>query len=326
MLKRWIFSGICIALVSCGNNSNLPNWVPQAGDLKDGINVISSDLGMGVRGAIKESDKIVFFEARRGEKTDSEMLAADPDAPEYSVDARFFDDKGRVFSVVVGGDGLQDKSWLNEPDSAIEASSSEREEHFRLARKLIDGMEMTRSAADSAVSPEWEQLMLLAGSSDADETDMLIEEDAQTEEPEFPRLAGATANRWTHQITAYKKTVTFTFGKGEHSATWTKQKYPDGKCCKQVITCNHGACADASSMSKYCSRSYSNRTTDITSFLSQSRDTYKGYCTTSYGFTSGKHVCNDDTRVQLLFVKNDGGACYGFCGDSILQNYAVCPL
>jgi hypothetical protein len=49
-------------------------------------------------------------------------------------------------------------------------------------------------------------------------------------------------------------------------------------------------------------------------------------CQTSYGITTGSHVCNDDTMVQIFYVKHGYAAdLYGYCcGDNILNRY--CPV
>jgi hypothetical protein len=302
---------VVLALVGCGQSNNLPEWTGQKSDLKEGVNVISDNPKTGLKGAIVEGKSVVYFEARRGDQNDREI---DADSPGYSVDARFLDDKGRTFSIVVGGDKAQDESWANTFENE-EVPLNERNEHFRLASKLTTQSLAKVAAAVSTMSPEWEQMHMLGSSISQDE---VITDTSQLKKS----VEAKAVTKWTHEITAYKKNASGTLGLADHSATWTKQKYSDGKLYKQVITCNHGTCANASSMNKYGSSSYKDRTTDITSLISGDVNSWNGYCGTSYGIFSGNHVCNDDTLAQLMFIKKNSGACYSFCGDSTLARRA----
>jgi hypothetical protein len=310
-MKGYIILGIgliLLMLAGCGQDSGgVPEWAGQKSSLNEGLNVFANDPVTGVRGAIVEGSSVVYFEAHRGERNDRQV---DSDYPEYSVDARFFDDRGRTFSIVVGGDKVQDDSWVKTSESEV-VPLQERNEHFRLTSKLMDkslAKSFKAAAIDSPTSPEWEQLHLLGSSITQVKT---VSDMTQVSK-------AVVSTKWIHEIAAYKKNVSGTLGLANHSATWTKQKYSNGTLYKQVITCNHGACANESSMSKYGTSSYNNRTNDITALISDNVNSWNGYCGTPYGFTKGNHVCNDDTLAQLLFIKNNSGACYSFCGDSTL--------
>jgi len=312
MIRRTLLGIVLLYLTACGQSDNKPEWISQQSQLQEGMTVISQDSKTGLKGVIVEGGSVVYFEAHRSERNDRDY---DADAPEYSVDARFLDAEGRAFSIVVGGDKAQDESWVNSFDDEL-IPSNERHEHFRLASTLTSkSLGKVVASAESPLLPEWEQLHLLGSSFSQDEftTDTPIIEKS---------FAAKSAAKWTHEIAAYKKKVAISLGIAEHSATWTKQKYSNGKLHKQIITCNHGACANASSMKKYGSNSYKNRTSDISKLISGTQDSWYGYCGTSYGIASGKHVCNDDTLAQLLFIKKNSGECYIFCGDSSLASKA----
>lgn len=307
--KWFLLSISLIILIGCGQSSNKPEWTEQKTELKEGVNVISDDPKNGLKGAIVEKDLVVYFEARRGEKNDREI---DPSAPEYSVDARFLDDQGRTFSIVVGGDNVQDESWIESTENE-KISADDRSEQFRLVSSLSQDKSLEKAIMkDSPLSPEWSQLQMLSNSIAQNKVTI---DNSQSSKA---RMA-ATSTVWTHVIEAYKKPLDGVPGLlgGEHSATLTWQRYPDGRPYKFVITCNHGECANSSLMKFYGSRSYANRTTDIQSLVS-STHSLNGYCQTPYGKASTHHVCNDDTLVQMLFIKNNGGASYLFCKDNIL--------
>lgn len=296
------------------------------------VTIISEKLNGEIRGAIRSSGDTIFFETKSALMTEDEILENGNIQSVERFDARFFDEKGRTFSMIVSGDGPIDPSWSVDPPNAGQATPGERSRHFRLALQFTStGVNDIRREQGSPTlnaslfsTPSWEILRRLSTSTTADGN---AQSTAHQINPNG--FFAAIAATYTHEIRAYWKPAAFTFGWGHHTATWTRQLTSSGGLYKQIITCNHGACADdSSSMSEYCRRSYAGRSTDIASLLSpyMMEDTYTGYCTTYYGPLSGQHVCNDDTLVQLTTIKNNARTQMTVCYDATLAKLGpTCP-
>ena len=66
-----------------------------------------------MRGSFTQNGTTIYFEAIRGEDNPAEVTA-DPSAPAYAVDARFFDEDGTSFLVSTGGHELKEAAWHQE--------------------------------------------------------------------------------------------------------------------------------------------------------------------------------------------------------------------
>lgn len=297
---------------------------------QQGITIISEKSNGDIRGAIRTGGDAIFFETKSALMTENEVLANGKNESVERVDARFFDQNGRTFSMIVSGDGPIDPSWSVDPPHAGQATPRERSRHILLASQLaLAGTKDLRPepgspalGANSFSTPSWEMLRRLSVSTGANDNDRGTANMIKRND-----FSAANATTYTHEIRAFWKPTALWVG--HHSATWTRQLTSSGGLYKQIITCNHGACAnDNLSMREYCRRSYAGRTTDIASLLSPytMQDTYTGYCTTFYGLLSGQHVCNDDTLLQLTTIKNNARTPMSVCYDATLAQLAPsCP-
>lgn len=228
----------------------------------------------------------------------------------YEVDVRFLDRNGSPFLVQVGGHAYIDSKWRDEDTAQdFEVLPERRAIDFDLVRAL--GKELSSLDLPNH-SHELRVLSQLADSIDEQDSDPTLgyEHSAGHEKEQS---AAPTAS-YNHKITIKKKAAFNCSFCGDHSAVLLQIYYSSGSLYKQISTSNHGTAATDSSMSNACSKTFTYSTT-ATPLLQYP-------CTTSYGFTSGYHVCNDDTYCQYYDVKNGANSSWVTCGDSSLRAYA----
>jgi hypothetical protein len=117
---------------------------------------------------------------------------------------------------------------------------------------------------------------------------------------------------------------------GDHSAVFLEIYDCYGTFVGSISTRNHGREATDPAMSSVggaCPKTYGGRANAMPPFQPYvATDTFwygdAGGCGTSYGFTSGTHVCNDDSAAEYWNVKYNSASSWATCGDAALRQYA----
>ncbi len=133
---------------------------------------------------------------------------------------------------------------------------------------------------------------------------------------------------YQHRADIRKATCCWSFG--QHSAVQVRTYNSAGNSLLITVnTNNHGRSASDPSMtsSSGCPKTWSGRTNlspPTQPFLGM--DNFSsgnaGGCGTSYGTTSGTHVCNDDSAAEYWHVKYNASASWVTCGDQSLRSSA----
>ncbi|WP_437765213.1 hypothetical protein WMF27_31160 [Sorangium sp. So ce281] len=126
--------------------------------------------------------------------------------------------------------------------------------------------------------------------------------------PQGLEFGGSAVVNWDYQI----RNKGVALGLGDHTAVLLRGWSSSTNVVFTAASCNHGACAGASSMNTHCTMS-GFRTDDGThtryfySEPSGSTSQVSGGCSTEYGWDSGKnqHNCNDDAELQRDAIYND---------------------
>lgn len=134
------------------------------------------------------------------------------------------------------------------------------------------------------------------------------------------------ASTYTHWTTIRSGSCCWSWG--QHSAVWFKS-FEGATFVYQLILSNHGRKANDSSLSNSsgCPKSWGPRSNITLNFVPYyATDTFgtgdAGGCSTSYGITSGTHVCNDDSFAEYRNIKNNGVSSWVTCSDSTLRTTA----
>lgn len=260
------------------------------------------------RGDIDVNGMLVTIETKRGKLNPPLARRNDPTAPEYAIDVRITDQNGSPIFVQVGGDSPIDKTWSTSFDLAASSSAEERGQRAQQAFAAVDAVLSQRNDLkfNATLAPEQKALSDIRS---LIKSALVTDSIAGYQEQEFP-FSGKAACKEIEIAEIWKKS-TLIFA--EHSGSVAKWKMSTGKIYAMWSACNHGTCPGGSGMSLKCSKSFLNRC---------------GYsmaapnCSTPYGLTKGKHVCNDDTYIQYDAVKRNGSPSTGTCSDATLRAYA----
>lgn len=288
------------------------------------------DLSLAVT-AFSQDGTTVTVETRRGLAIPDERRAADPSLPPFEMDIRFLDSDGFPFLTILGGHAPIEASWdVPSYGDESEITAERAASQYAVAAGLIAAVD----GSDFALSPEtadWkpERDLLVKVAAPAVEDASMIRHFDDVDIAREPRLrvrsnaAVITSNssatnvyRWTVQV--HKKGAFFENNVyGDHSATVTRSLSKAGVVQQTRVTSNHGAAANT--MSAWCSSA--STSTNMPKSLPASAE-----CATGYGFTSGKHVCNDDTYIQYITIRDKMSVdpTRGTCADSTLRRYAPC--
>jgi hypothetical protein len=299
--------------------------------------VISSSAANRLEGyALTAEGRMVAFETRRGDPTPQELREVDPSTPPYEIDVRFLDETGFPFLTIYGGHGSIDSTW-----DVTDAFPTDRSDDLTLstyatARAMIRSIENSTFAAetssdmggDRSWTPERDILLNVAGPALDDLSVIRIIETGtpKVETPSRTRMKVGTnatsTDIYKWQIEVHKKVASFSFGLGDHSATLSRSISSKGVTQQTIITSNHGAAANLMNVS--CTWTSAATMPKSLPAIGSATDGSYYYCNrTPYGFTSGKHVCNDDSYVQAQTIRYKAGpASWVTCGDSTLRRYA----
>lgn len=306
----------------------------RTGSAKLQTTVMDAQRGI-LKGTYKDFGQTVEIEARRGAAIPAEEQ--DPGEPPYQIDVVFTSEQGDPFLVQAGGHGLHESTW-GVFDENPEIGLGRRTIDFQLATAAADALESI-SIPDGL---EWERRALVKLVRAADKDDALYhnddehvvpDDDEPTTESEGGGMLNLKAN-FNHAFQIRKKPAgpgSIDLGLADHSAMYAWVRNSSGTRVSQMYTCNHGACASASSMSTKCTSRNVTRTTSLLPLLSTCPLNHEDYscttcCDTDYGIIpdDGRHVCNDDTSLERDLMLYTGGTCWAptYCGDTALARYA----
>ncbi|MEA2600916.1 MAG: hypothetical protein QOF89_1908 [Acidobacteriota bacterium] len=242
------------------------------------------------------NQRIINVVVIRGEQND---LRVDPEAPPYALDIRIADNENIVLTAQSGTGHFVDKAWGQELSAVPQLIDDERRER--------DIAELTyfANALREKVKPRLGKSELLRWAWVIDELVSLMDyTEAQRElapvlDDDSPK---ATAT-YSNVVTIKKKTAfNIVF---EHSALSYSLYKSNGSSLYTIVTCNHGACASASSMSTKCSKTFTQSTVD-----GWASDLLCDLFVFNYPWG---HACNNDTRAEYLSIKNRSRGSWGSC-------------
>jgi len=335
MSKPWIGGGALFVLVGC-SASSMP--APATSDLQEGLNVLSADPAIGVSVAFLKEGRVVYLDTAVGKLKDENYRMQFPDEPQNEMDARVVDQEGHTFELVIGGDELIQPTWAVEMRAVAQISSPDqgiqRNADFVLAREAADAflVQAGPELADHVLHLTTMTRII------PQENAHLIERAAAAQSAlPLPTNRAYTANGCTSNLQEgdlYSKPYLYSSLPGQHSAVsgWNYNGCT-GSWDENVITCNHGTCANA--MSTYQCSSYSNGWSvwsynALLDYWSRETNTTTnnggntGACWSGYGVDvaditwtgSGdpNHDCHDDSALELdeiRYARYDAGTWSG---------------
>lgn len=263
-------------------------------------------------GHYRRGDLSLRFEAKRGAATPAAVRESDPDAPAYEIDARFVSASGEAFSVRVGGHTFADADWIAESNvERADPDAGRRREEFLAASEVAIGLGALSLSPE--VAPEVEALVALGRAVPPLQDDPSRHLPATSPSPGTSSVASAlTSSAYTHRFEIWTKPVRY---RGittwyDHSSTRTLSQSAGGSTVSSRITCNHGTCAAASTMTLKCASSYSGRASALPNMpqcpTTQVGENYSSYgcCASAYSlWGDGGHLCHDDTMFQRDIVR-----------------------
>ncbi|MBU1240642.1 PPC domain-containing protein, partial [Myxococcota bacterium] len=301
-----------ITLAACGEANVATDDAidPVRDDSRDypqGLTVLDFKADSSLRVAFAKDDRVIIMEALRGRSTPAEYKS-DPSVPRFEVDARITDKQGRLLYLRRGGDDFVDPTWADDllwQDNMLPP----QEGNFQLfemiaeASNLIERELANQGGADSVASvlPEIKALknfgvkapeaFIASESAIADRLEGMSPEELIREAggggTDGPEDAQKYLGSGWYFIAVHRKSISFTFGTGDHSATRI-HKYAGPGSFTYFDFCNHGTCAG--DMGEKCRLTMINKPAWTAMTCSTEYNTWSN---------SGGHNCHDDTRVQM---------------------------
>ncbi len=289
------------------------------------ITFTEKDIQKGIlRGTYVHEGHTIKFEAIRGEKNPPLSKYIDPEAPTYSIDARFCDESGHCFANAAGGHALANSDWIKEIDS--EPTQSEAIDNnkalwaFHGDLKLFDKSGLLKDFPD--------ELETLDGLSNMPYPYPLKQSRSEGTPQKGVLAMTATVASYTHLLEIWWKPAV---GIAEHSATRSLALDSSSVVRNVIVTSNHGAAAAASGMALSCNRPFYGRPYDlpvknkcdtpISPAAASMHTSLVGCCSTAYSLLAGGHVCNDDSRIQRDIMIANGPVTASYCSDWMLQGW-----
>lgn len=295
---------ICLFLPACGEidavveSDNDVCEFQSTTQLSVGLTIYKAAEGE-LCGSYRSGDMSIHFHTQRGEKLVHGENTVDPDAPEYSVNARILDQTGQPIAVSIGDSDSDPSYWLTSISRLEHEPIPEDDSSYYLAQEAMAELAHHPSIGDF---PE-ELRVLTRRSYTGAPTKDDINDDSQI----------TKSSQWRYWIRIMKKYASWSGRAGDHSAVIVNVRRPDGRIFNYV-TCNHGTCADSQSMNYKCQKIvYTSRSRP---FSVLPCDQY-----TSYGLQPGRHVCNDDTYMQYNMIVR-GSTSSSTCRDWSLRRRA----
>jgi hypothetical protein len=310
------------AVGGCAADTGSPSPTPSS--LKPGLNILSSDPHVGVSAAYVAKGRVVFLETRVGELKEKLYRDTYPNEPAYVMDARAVDQEGRTFELVIGADGFVDSTWASDIRGAgritTAAESLQRQDDFALAREASGAFAAvaTPELADHVTHLTNLTLVVPRESESLKAAALEIEKSPPAERA----FASNGCNNNVQAGLVYAKPFAII---AQHSSV---QGWDYNGCTGTwdsiVNTCNHGTCANDSSMSPQCG-GYTYSPWDATSLndmwskeenTTTNNRSNTGACWSGYGidvldvtvYGSGdpNHECNDDSALEMQEIKAGG--------------------
>ena len=314
-------------LLACGVGTGCAVDVgpSSAPSLKDGLTILSSDPAVGVSAAFKRDGRVVYLETKVGPLKEKLYRDTFPNEPLHEMDARVVDQEGRTFGLVIGADSLIEPGWAKEIQTAghimTMAEGIQRQADFALAR---DGAAELGATAPPELTDHVYHLTNMTRvvpqeSAHLQEKAALAEATVLSGERTYGSN-GCNSNLQEGEVLAKPFALiaqhSAVYGWNYNACTSTWDQY--------VNTCNHGTCANDSSMSGQC-YSYSHGWATYTNStlldywskemnLGTNNSSNTGACWSGYGidvadvtvYGSGdpNHECNDDSALEIQEIRN----------------------
>jgi hypothetical protein len=234
----------------------------------------------------------------RGEQND---LQADPEAPPYALDIRVADNENVVLVAQSGTGHLVNQAWGQELAGVpLVVDDKNREQ---------DNAELAyfANALQEKVKPRLSKSKLSRWAWVVDETASLLNY-AETQSALTSVLEEDTSKTTTtySNVVTIRKKPAINQKYFDHSSLSSTLKKSNGTTLYTIVTCNHGACADSSTMNLHCSKTFTQSTVDA--WASDLLCDFFGWL--PYGVV---HVCNNDTRAEYLSIKNQARGSWNSC-------------
>ena len=273
-----------------------------------------------LRGQYEIDGDTITVEVNRGKRTPAIMRRLNSDWPIYEIDVRILDSEGDPIYVQVGGHDPVDATWGLEFDASLSVrEATDPEIRNPKARKSYEAAyqmltKLKGAKIQEKLTPEREAL---EGAMNILQSAM--SSDLTSSEEEQVAAFGCTD---TQIIEVWKKSAFFPGNiLGDHSGTVMKTK--SGSTTYTVwVAANHGTAPGASGMSKKCSQSFTERCGQ--SIAPPMCSTPVQWETSKPLQDDDKHVCNDDSYIQVLRIKTNAGVSTtgGTCNDTTLRSRA----
>jgi hypothetical protein len=309
-------------VVGCGSADT---GSESTASLKEGLTILSSDPAVGVSAAFKRDGRVVYLQTRVGPLKEKLYRDTFPNEPLHEMDARVVDQEGRTFGLVIGADSLIEPGWAKEIQTAghimTKAEGIHRQADFILARDGANelGAKAPPELADHVFHLTNMTRVVPQESAHLQEKAALAEATVPSGERTYgsngcnTNLAEGEVLAKPFALIAQHSSV---YGWNYNGCTGTWDEY--------VNTCNHGTCANDSSMSGQC-YSYSNNfqswtNSTLLDYWSKEMNTTTnngsntGGCWSGYGidvaditvYGSGdpNHECNDDSALEIQEIRN----------------------
>jgi hypothetical protein len=296
------------SIVGCGSTSTSSSR-PAAGSLAEGLTVLDARADWGTTSAFKEAGHVVYLETRVGPMKPQVYRENFPNEPQNEMDTRIVDDVGRTFTLVIGGDSIIDPTWSTDirAGAALAApTKAESDMYYALAQHA--------GQAFAAAQPQFADHVFHLSNATA----KLPSEDADLAARANTQLkASIEAGVITKFDSITNQYLEGDLCVGHHSTVWGWQGNYDFTTSSwswvaNVVACNHGPCANSSSLS-YQESSYSGGSSNwvpsalsLTSLWSDEPTSSNTTYTSGHGCQSGYnwdtppgHECNDDSSYEL---------------------------
>jgi|GEM_PF-5486766 len=311
-------------------------------DFKEGhmsIKVLEKDH---IAGEFKSNENIsVGFEAIRVGETPLDAKLFDKDAPNFIVDARFVSIvSGEHFDIRFGGHSTHKdtKRHFGEAPNCHMldcegVSQNFRDKEFEITKIIADKLQEIKKDLPEFIHFEIENLIEM-GSFEPDwnqkgDADKYIDEDGNEvpfsyEDNQSSARAFKSSSNYIHNVDVYYKYVGGST-RAQHSSTYiySSQGY---RIYNVSETCNHGTCARSWRMrGLWCREQSLNRWQWLPHYAECGRsisiDSGHGWicCNSRYGTWSGRHVCNDDSKLQLDSVRDQISILPYYCRDRSMR-------
>lgn len=343
MKKRNGFLLFSIAMASlmvvfgagCGGKSENQSPSDSEGSASGTIQFLEKDAQKGIiRGMYDYQGHVIKFEVVRGNENPLLARLYDPDTPSHAIDFRLCDDRGWCFAEKAGGHSLANPDWIKEDENAV-PDTEQALRNLNAAWGLHQDLQLLDQSEFDGLSEEYESLF--DGTNEPPETwlrpnppptstQSILNEETPQKGVLSLAVAAATGT-YTQRVELKRKSAVTPLT--HHTSTYTRVYDASNVEVRRLATCNHGACADDSSMTLDCYRVYVARPIfipmkvkcDDAAAIPGAAHIYggTGCCTTVYGFTTGTHVCNDDSHLQMAMMQAGAPLTGVYCGDSIPQ-------